>query len=71
MSKPTRHESAIGHVTGRATYVDEQHPPQGQLSLYPVQAPHAHARILEIDAEVASAMPGVVATPGRSCTMNR
>ena len=61
MSKPTRHESAIGHVTGRATYVDEQHPPQGQLSLYPVQAPHAHARILEIDAEVASAMPGVVA----------
>ena len=44
MSTPTTHESAVGHVTGRAVYADEQHPPQGLLSLYPVQAPHAHAR---------------------------
>ncbi|HWT15534.1 MAG TPA: xanthine dehydrogenase molybdopterin binding subunit [Patescibacteria group bacterium] len=61
MSKPTTHESAVGHVTGRAVYVDEQHLPQGLLSLYPVQAPHAHARILAIDATTAAAMPGVVA----------
>ena len=61
MSKPTTHESAVGHVTGRAVYVDEQHLPHGLLSLYPVQAPHAHARILAIDATTAAAMPGVVA----------
>ena len=54
------HESAVGHVTGRAVYVDEQHPPAGQLSLWPVCAPHAHARILHIDTTVAQAMPGVV-----------
>jgi xanthine dehydrogenase large subunit len=54
------HESAIGHVTGRAVYTDEQHAPVGQLSVYPVQAPHAHARILSLDTKVARAMPGVV-----------
>ncbi|MDX2298206.1 MAG: xanthine dehydrogenase molybdopterin binding subunit [Xanthomonadaceae bacterium] len=54
-----KHESAIGHVTGRAVYTDEQHPPSGQLSVYPVQAPHAHARILDIDASAALALPGV------------
>jgi xanthine dehydrogenase large subunit len=56
-----RHESAAGHVSGRAVYTDEQHPPQGMLSLWPVQAPHAHARILEIDAAAARAQPGVYA----------
>ena len=59
MSKATTHESAIGHVSGRAIYTDEQHPPDGLLSLYPVQAPHAHARILAIDTDAARAMPGV------------
>jgi len=59
MSKATTHESAVGHVSGRAIYVDEQHPPAGLLSLYPVQAPHAHARILAIDIDDARGMPGV------------
>jgi xanthine dehydrogenase large subunit len=54
-----KHESAVGHVTGRAVYTDEMHPPAGLLSLYPVQAPHAHARILEIDTRAALAQPGV------------
>jgi xanthine dehydrogenase large subunit len=72
--KPRHHESAIGHVTGRAVFTDEQHPSAGMLSLYPVQAPHAHARILGIDAEAARAMPGVRAVltaadiPGRNDT---
>ena len=60
-SKPTRHESAVGHVTGRALYTDEMREPQGQQSVYPVQAPHAHARILSIDSSAALAMPGVLA----------
>ena len=56
-----RHESAVGHVTGRAAYTDEQPLPEGMLSLYPVQSPHAHARIRGIDADRALALPGVVA----------
>ncbi|WP_257389194.1 xanthine dehydrogenase molybdopterin binding subunit [Tahibacter caeni] len=54
------HESAEGHVSGRAIYTDEQHPPAGLLSVWPVQAPHAHAQVLGIDASTAAAMPGVV-----------
>ena len=58
-SASPRHESAVGHVTGRAIYTDEQRPPSGMLSVYPVQAPHAHARILGIDTAAALALPGV------------
>ncbi len=54
-----KHESAVGHVTGRAVYTDEQREPVGLLRLYPVQAPHAHARIRAIDASAALALPGV------------
>ncbi len=60
-SASLHHESAVGHVTGRAIYTDEQRPPGGMLSVYPVQAPHAHARILRIDTAAALAMPGVYA----------
>ena len=54
------HESAIGHVTGRATYTDDQRPPLGMLSLYPVLSPHAHARILKLETNPALAIAGVV-----------
>jgi xanthine dehydrogenase large subunit len=54
-----KHESAVGHVTGRAVYTDEQREPVGMLRLYPVQAPFAHARIVAIDTSAALAMPGV------------
>jgi xanthine dehydrogenase large subunit len=54
-----KHESAVGHVTGRAVYTDEQLEPVGLLSLWPVQAPHAHARIRRIDAAAALEQPGV------------
>jgi xanthine dehydrogenase large subunit len=54
-----KHESAEGHVTGRAVYTDEQRLPTGMLSVFPVCAPHAHARIVAIDVADAVAMPGV------------
>ena len=54
-----KHESARGHVTGRAAYADELAMPSGTLSLYPVQSPHAHARILSMDCTAAERMPGV------------
>lgn len=54
-----RHESALGHVSGRAVYTDEQHAPSGMLSVWPVQSPHAHARILGIHMDRARCMAGV------------
>jgi xanthine dehydrogenase large subunit len=54
------HESAAGHVTGKAIYTDEQRPPAGMLSLYPVLSPYAKARILKIDPTPAYAVEGCV-----------
>ncbi|AVP98021.1 xanthine dehydrogenase molybdopterin binding subunit [Ahniella affigens] len=55
----THHESAVGHVTGTARYSDEIPETHGTLSAWPVQAPHAHARLLGIDISAAAKMPGV------------
>ena len=56
-----RHESAVGHVTGRAIYVDDQASRHGRmLEVWPVMAPHAHARIKGVDVSRAKALPGVV-----------
>lgn len=54
------HESAPAHVTGTAVYTDEQRLPLGMVSLYPVTAPHARARITRIDVSGASEVPGLV-----------
>ncbi|WP_164016585.1 xanthine dehydrogenase molybdopterin binding subunit [Pyxidicoccus trucidator] len=56
-----RHESALGHVTGGARYVDDLAQRQPMLEVWPVCAPHAHARILRRDPIAARKMPGVVA----------
>lgn len=53
------HDSAVGHVTGSAIYVDDQAQRRRMLTLWPVCAPHAHARIVRRDATVARGMPGV------------
>ncbi|MHB2019642.1 MAG: xanthine dehydrogenase molybdopterin binding subunit [Candidatus Xenobia bacterium] len=55
------HESATGHVSGRAQYVDDTVRSKPFLDVWPVMAPHAHARIARRDATVARSMPGVVA----------
>ncbi len=47
-------------LTGRALFVDDIHLPD-MLHVAFVRSPHAHARILGIDASEASAMDGVVA----------
>ena len=55
------HESADLHVTGLALYTDDllsRYP--GVLHAYPVQAPHAHARVRALDPAPALAVPGVV-----------
>ncbi|HLS15064.1 MAG TPA: xanthine dehydrogenase molybdopterin binding subunit [Beutenbergiaceae bacterium] len=55
------HESAAGHVTGTALYTDDlAGRSSGALHAWPVQAPHAHARVLAIDTDQAVQVPGVV-----------
>jgi xanthine dehydrogenase molybdopterin binding subunit/xanthine dehydrogenase small subunit len=60
-SRSLRHESAVGHVTGRALYTDDTAQRRPMLEVWPVCSPHAHARITRRDATVARAMEGVVA----------
>jgi xanthine dehydrogenase molybdopterin binding subunit/xanthine dehydrogenase small subunit len=53
------HESAIGHVTGRALYVDDTALRRDALSVWPVRSIHAHAKLLRVDVSKAIAAPGV------------
>jgi xanthine dehydrogenase molybdopterin-binding subunit B len=55
------HESAALHVTGEALFTDDLGPRTAALlHAYPVQAPHAHARVTALRAEPALAVPGVL-----------
>lgn len=56
-----RHESAVGHVTGRAQYVEDTALRRPMLEVWPIMAPHARARITRRDASPAVRHPGVVA----------
>ena len=57
----TRHDSAVGHVSGRAIYLDDMPNVPGTLHAALTLSPHAHARIVKIDPSRALAAPGVVA----------
>ena len=58
-TRPIRHDG-LEKVTGRANYGADFTLP-GMLHGYLVRSPHAHARILSIDASEAEGMPGVKA----------
>lgn len=61
VGKAIPHESAVGHVTGSALYTDDllnRYP--GLLHAWPVQAPHAHARVVQLEVSPAYQVPGVV-----------
>jgi xanthine dehydrogenase molybdopterin binding subunit len=60
-SRHLRHESAVGHVTGRAQYVDDAAQRRPMLEVWPVLSPHARAKIRLRDLAAARAHPGVVA----------
>ncbi len=67
-----KHDSAVGHVTGRALYLDDVPAVPGTLEAALVLSPHAHARIKNIDISAALKAPGVAAVitaadiPGRN-----
>ena len=58
-SRALHHESATGHVTGRALYVDDSAQRRRMLEVWPVCAPHARAKILRRDATKARQAHGV------------
>ncbi|HEY4988679.1 MAG TPA: molybdopterin cofactor-binding domain-containing protein, partial [Opitutaceae bacterium] len=60
-SRALRHESSVGHVTGRAMYADDTAQRRLMLDIWPVCSPHARARIIRRDSSAALAMPGVEA----------
>jgi len=59
-SRALSHESAVGHVTGGALYVDDVARRREMLEIWPVMSPHAHARITALDFQEALSQPGVV-----------
>jgi xanthine dehydrogenase molybdopterin binding subunit len=60
-SRSLRHDSAVGHVTGRALYVDDTAQRRPMLEVWPVMAPHARAKITRRDATQARACAGIAA----------
>jgi xanthine dehydrogenase molybdopterin binding subunit/xanthine dehydrogenase small subunit len=60
-SRRLRHESAAGHVTGSALYVDDTACRKRMLEAWPVCSTHARAKIIRRDASAARKMPGIVA----------
>jgi xanthine dehydrogenase molybdopterin binding subunit/xanthine dehydrogenase small subunit len=60
-SRALSHDSAVGHVTGAALYVDDIARRRDMLEMWPVCSPHARARVISIDTTVAATSPGVVA----------
>jgi len=59
LHRPSRHESAHGHVTGAARYVDDMPRPAGMLVGLPVGSPIACGRLLAVHRAAVQAMPGV------------
>lgn len=58
---PVSHDSAQGHVTGRAMYLDDMPTAPDALEAALVLSPHTHARIKRIDFTRALQSPGVAA----------
>lgn len=57
----TAHDSAVRHVSGSATYVDDIREPEGTLHLAPGGAPIARGKIRSVDLLAVRNAPGVVA----------
>jgi xanthine dehydrogenase large subunit len=60
VGKQKSHESAEGHVSGKAIYTDDQRQLTGMLSVYPVLSPHTRAKIIKIEVESAYQVEGVI-----------
>ena len=59
------HESAAKHVSGRATYVDDQPAPANALHAYFGLSDVAHGRLVSLDLDPVRSAPGVIAVVTR------
>ena len=70
MDNRSRARKILTLLRGAGRYVDDVQP-AGQVRAYVLRSPHAHARIVSIDAAEAKAKPGVLlvltGTIPRSC----
>ncbi|MEM8865922.1 MAG: molybdopterin cofactor-binding domain-containing protein, partial [Planctomycetota bacterium] len=64
VGKAIPHDSAVGHVTGAAPYIDDLPPRRDELLVGFVGSPVASGRIESIKLDEAAAVPGVVALLG-------
>lgn len=60
VGQPLPHDSAVGHVTGTAQYIDDLPRREGELVVSFVGAPVAAGRVKAIDLSAARQVPGVV-----------
>jgi xanthine dehydrogenase large subunit len=60
LGKPVPHDSALGHVTGQAPYIDDLRRMTGELYVGFVGSPVAAGQLLNVDVSAALAIPGVV-----------
>ena len=61
IAESLRHDSAVNHVTGRSTYIDDILEPRGTLHLAPGCATFACGEITKVDLSAVERAPGVVA----------
>ena len=61
VGRPLPHDSAHGHVTGQALYLEDLPLLAGELQVGFVGSPVAHGELVSVDAEAALKIPGVVA----------
>jgi xanthine dehydrogenase large subunit len=72
VGKPLPHDSAVGHVTGQALYLEDLRTFDGELHVGFVGSPVASGELFAVDVAPALAVPGVVAcytaadVPGRN-----
>ncbi len=57
---PAKHDSAISHVMGTATYVDDMLKPESTLHLAVGKSSHAHARVTKMNLDAVRASDGVI-----------
>ena len=60
IGQPVRRKEDVRLLTGAGTYTDD-FSVRGQAHAYVLRSPHAHARIVSIDTQAATAAPGVLA----------
>ena len=60
-SRDLIHESAVGHVTGKARYIEDNAIRRGCLQAWPVLSTEARAKIVSVNTFAAEMMPGVAA----------